>query len=168
MSEEVKRVYVDNSVVSGIFDDHMPERVEQTAQFWQAVIDSKIKIIVSDVLEGENRRSPQNIRDFYDGLPKSQIVQIESTDESNRLASEYIGARVITEKHMNDCRHVAIATVASADAVVSWNCDDLVNPNRIPKYNEVNKKLGYQAIKIVTPYEFLNPNNTTEVFYDNT
>ena len=37
MSKRMERVYVDNSVISGMFDDHLPERVKQTGLFWQAV-----------------------------------------------------------------------------------------------------------------------------------
>jgi predicted nucleic acid-binding protein len=155
VSRKIKRVYVDNSVVSGMFDDHLPERVEQTGRFWQAVIDGTIRIIVSDVLEGEAKRAPQNVRDFFGGLPESQIEQIESTTESNRLAAEYVGAKVISKNHLNDCKHVAIATIAHADAVVSWNCEDMVNPHRIPQYNEVNVTEGYPEIKIITPHDFM-------------
>jgi predicted nucleic acid-binding protein len=140
----------------------MPERVEQTRRFWQAFIDGKFRILASDILEVENKRSPQNIRDFYDGLSGSRIIPIESTKEYNRLATEYVGANVISENHMNDCKHIALATLAHADAVVSWNCDDMVNPNRIPKYNEVNKAQGYSEIKIQTPNEFM------EAHHDNT
>jgi len=162
MENRKKRVYVDNSVVSGMFDDHIPERVEQTGRFWQAVIDGKIQIIASDVLAIENKRSPQRVQVFFNELPESQIVLAESTVESNRLATEYVGAKVISENHMTDCRHVALATINRADALVSWNCEDMVNPNRIPKYNEVNEKHGYPRIKIQTPNEFM------EAHHDNT
>ena len=155
MSEKTKRVYVDNSVVSGMFDDHMSERVAHMKLFWQAVIDGKIKIIASDVLAGENERAPQRIRDFFDRLPESQIERVVSTAESNRLATQYVGAEVISENHMTDCRHIAIATINNADAVVSWNCEDMVNEYRIPKYNDVNKEHGYQKIKILTPNQFM-------------
>ena len=155
-------MYVDNTVVSGMFDDHLPERVKQTGLFWQAVIDGKIRVIVSDVLEGENKRSPQNVRDFFSGLPESRIIPAESTADSNRLAMEYVGAKVISKNHMNDCRHIAIATITRADAVVSWNCDDMVNPYRIPKYNEVNEKQGYPKIEILTPDKLM------EAYHDNT
>jgi len=162
MSEKIKRIYVDNSVVSGMFDAHMPERVEHMRLFWQAVIDGKIRIIVSNVLDEELAKAPQYVRDFFDDLPESQIEQIESTKESDALAIEYIGAKVISEKHITDCRHVALATITRADAVVSWNCDDMVNPSRIPKYNEVNEKNDRPQIKILTPNEFM------EAHYDNT
>ena len=160
MNKKIWKIYVDASVVSGVFDDHMPERVTQTGRFWQAVIDGAIRIVASDVLVDEAKS--EQARDFLANLPVSQIERIESTDESNRLATEYIGAKVISGNHMNDCKHIAIATIARVDAVVSWNCDDMVNPNRIPKYNEVNEKHGYSRIEILTPSEF------TEVHYDKT
>ena len=155
MEKKVKRVYVDNSVISGMFDDHLPERVKHTKLFWQAVIDGKIHVIASDVLDEESGKAPQHVREFFDDLPESQIEHIALTDESNALATLYIGAKVVTAKHMTDCRHIAIATIARADAIVSWNCDDMVNPYRIPKYNEVNAKHGYPKIEILTPDRFM-------------
>jgi predicted nucleic acid-binding protein len=142
-----------------MFDDHMPERVEQTGLFWQAVIDGEIRIIVSDVLDEELANAPEHSQNFFSALPVSQIEEWDSTEESNRLAMQYIGANVISVKHMNDCKHIAIATITQADAVVSWNCDDMVNPNRIPKYNEVNTTHGYQKIAILTPNEFMEANH---------
>jgi predicted nucleic acid-binding protein len=162
MRQAPRRVYVDNSVISGMFDDHMPERVKQTGLFWQTVIDGEIRIIASDVLKREVADAPLHVRNFFNDLPESQIEQIESTDESDDLAAQYIGAEVITDNHMDDCKHVALATIAQADAVVSWNCDDMVNPNRIPKYNEVNITHGYQKIEILTPNDFM------ETHHDNT
>jgi len=149
------RVYVDNSVIGGMFDEHMPERVAQTKLFWQAVIDGKIQIIVSDVLVVEQENAPQHVRDFFASLPESQIKRVVSTNESDDLATRYIGAKVVNKKHKNDCKHIAIATVTNADAVVSWNCDEMVKPNRIPKYNNVNKQHGYKEIKILTPDKFM-------------
>ena len=135
MRDLPERVYVDNSIVSGMFDDHLPERVEQTGLFWQAVIDDKIRIIASDVLDEELVKAPQHVRDFFNDLPESQIELIESTGGSDDLAAQYIGANVISGNHMNDCRHIAIATITHADAVVSWNCGDMVNPQPRPAIN---------------------------------
>ncbi|MCL2710648.1 MAG: hypothetical protein FWE95_07190 [Planctomycetaceae bacterium] len=155
MESRKKRVYVDNSVVSGMFDYHLPERVELTGLFWQDVIDGKICIIASDVLGEEQEKAPPHVRDFFARLPESQIERVVATSESDALAAQYIGAKVISENHLNDCRHVALATITLADAVVSWNCEDMVNVNRIPKYNEVNEKHGYKEIKILTPNDFM-------------
>jgi len=155
MEKKVKRVYVDNTVVSGMFDYHLPERVKHTKLFWDAVQRGEFVIIVSDVLADEAVRAPKHVRNFFDDLPKIQIKRIDSTDESDNLAMQYVGANVITKNHINDCKHIAIATIARADAVVSWNQGDMVNPHRIPRYNEVNEKQGHQKITILTPDKFM-------------
>jgi len=35
--QENQRIHADSTVVSGMFDYHMPERVEQAKQFWEAM-----------------------------------------------------------------------------------------------------------------------------------
>jgi len=158
MNEKIKRVYVDNSVVSGMFDGHMPERVAHMELFWQAVIDGKFRIIASDVLIEEVNDAPARVRVFFDSLPESQVERIALSEEAKELAEQYIAKNVIGKSSLEDCLHIAIATITNADAVVSWNCDDMVNPNRIPKYNDVNEKHGYKAIQILTPNQFMEEN----------
>jgi len=52
MQTKIKRVYVDTSVVLGMFDpDEM--RREHTTVFWDAVRSGEIVAIVSDVLRDE-------------------------------------------------------------------------------------------------------------------
>jgi predicted nucleic acid-binding protein len=59
------------------------------------------------------------------------------------------------EKSQNDCKHVALATIARADVLVSWNCKHMVNEQRIQKYNDVNEEHGYPKIEILTPNKFM-------------
>ena len=153
----IKRVYVDNSVVSGMFDDHMPERVEQTGLFWQAVIDGRVRIVASNILDSESENAPQHIQNFFVGLPASQIERVVSTEESDQLAMQYIADSVIGAANLNDCRHIALATAVNADAVISWNCDDMVR--RGDRYNDVNERHGYKRIEIITPDEFMEVNH---------
>jgi predicted nucleic acid-binding protein len=121
--------------------------------FWDTVMEGKIRVILSDVLLGEIEEAPQHVRDFYDKIPKAQIERIVSTEESNRLAVVYIAAGIVSRQHLVDCKHVALATAARVDAIVSWNCKHIVNHNRIDRYNAINEALGYPKIKILTPDE---------------
>jgi len=148
-----ERVYVDSSVVSGMFDknDH-PERVKP---FWGAVFDGKIRVILSDVLEDEVKDSPQHVRDFYESIPKSQIERIVSTDESDALAERYIAEGVVGETNLNDCQHVALASIANVDVLVSFNCKHIVKLNRIHRYNAINVLSGFSQIEIRTPDEVI-------------
>ena len=61
-----KRVYVDTSVVGGMFDSEFKRRTEP---FWNAVINCEIRIVVSEVLKGELDTAPAHIRDFFNQLP---------------------------------------------------------------------------------------------------
>jgi hypothetical protein len=54
-----------------------------------------------------------------------------------------------------DAQHIAIATVARVDALVSWNFKHIVNLNRIHGYNSVNLRRGYPMIEIRAPREVL-------------
>ena len=54
-----------------------------------------------------------------------------------------------------DAQHIAMATVASVDALVSWNFRHVVNLPRIHQHDGVNAKLGYLSIEIRSPREVL-------------
>ncbi|MCL2744422.1 MAG: hypothetical protein FWE67_11290 [Planctomycetaceae bacterium] len=149
MSKKVKRVYVETSVISGMFDSD--DHPVKTQPFWDAVKRGEICVVLSDALEDENRHSPQHVRDFFAAIPKTQIERIISTEESDRLAAVYVAARIVSPRHLTDSKHVALATVARADAIVSWNCRHIVNDNRIDIYNDINEALGYPRIEIRTP-----------------
>ena len=153
MRELPKRVYVESSVVSGMFDsnDH-PKRVKP---FWDAVFSGKIRVILSDVLEGEVNDAPPHVREFFKSIPKSQVERIEATEESDALASQYVLAGITSEGSLTDCRHVALAAVAGVDVLVSFNCDHIVKLNRIVRYNAINVLHGYPTIEIRTPDEVL-------------
>jgi len=152
MTGRIKRVYVDTSVIYGAFAQRF---VQETKPFWDAVINGKIRVILSDVLEQEVNRSPAHVREFYHELPKIQIERIVSTEESNRLAAQYVVENVVGKSSLDDCRHIAIATLVHADVLVSWNFKHIVNIDRIHGYNSVNMKLGYPQINIRTPYEVI-------------
>ena len=55
-----------------------------------------------------------------------------------------------------DAQHIAIATVVSANVLVSWNFKHIVNLDRIQGYNSVNIKLGYPIIDIRSPKELIH------------
>ena len=153
MTKKIRRIYVDASAVGGAFNKEFSHR---TAPFWNAVEKGEVIIIVSDVLEEEIKPAPECVRDFFSSLPESQIERTVLTDESDALAERYIAENVVGPTSLDDCRHIALATIAKADVLVSWNFRHIVNLTRIQGYNGVNLKLGYQQIEIRTPYDVIN------------
>jgi hypothetical protein len=157
MSEKIKRIYVDSSVIYGA---PAKEFSQDSRRFWEAVRRNEIIIVASDVLDGELERAPESVRALFESVPKSQIERIESTDESDDLAERYIVEKVVGESNLDDCRHIALATIAHVDAVVSWNFQHMIY--RRAGYNDVSEKLGYSRIPIQTPTKFM------EAYHDET
>ena len=52
-----------------------------------------------------------------------------------------------------DMQHIALATLAGGDALVSWNFKHIVRLEKIRLFNEVNVESGHQALNIRSPRE---------------
>lgn len=152
-----KRVYIDTSVVGGQFDK---EFSADTVPFFQAVSKGLFVLVVSDLLEAELLRAPQHVLDFLTTLPVQQIENIRLTPEASELADQYIKAKVVGQTSRADCQHIAMATLAKADILVSWNFKHIVNLDKIRGYNGINYQLGHNMIEIRTPKEIINYDDT--------
>lgn len=60
---------------------------------------------------------------------------------------------MVGQRWYEDCLHVAPATVARADAIVSWNFKHIVRLDRIRGFNAVNLAEGYGIVTILSPKE---------------
>ena len=78
------------------------------------------------------------------------------SEEAEQLASQYLQSGVVGAKDLADAQHIAIASVARVDVLVSWNFQQIVNLNRIRAFNAVNLRLGYQILEIRSPREVVN------------
>ena len=145
------------SVVGAQFDK---EFSADTIPFFEAVTNGQIIIIVSDLLEAELLRAPQQVREFLATLPSSQIENIRLTQNAAELADQYIFAKVVGQTSRADCQHIAMATIIKADVLVSWNFKHIVNLDKIRGYNGINYQLGYNMIEIRTPKEIINYDNS--------
>jgi hypothetical protein len=50
-------------------------------------------------------------------------------------------------------RHIALATIADVDALVSWNFRHIVRLDKIRLFNAVNVESGYRVLNILSPRE---------------
>ena len=81
------------------------------------------------------------------------MLQLDA--EALELANAYIAAAVLSPRMRADAQHIAIATIARVDVIVSWNFKHIVNLERIRGYNSVNLRNGYPMVEIRTPREVL-------------
>ena len=90
-------------------------------------------------------------------INKLDLVALQPSDESEDLAEAYLRAGFIPSKKRDDARHVAIATVAGVEVLVSWNHRHLTRPLKRLQYEAVNRLHGYVKTPLIcNPLEVLH------------
>jgi hypothetical protein len=96
----------------------------------------------------------QDVIGFEEFLPTAQLLDIGP--DALELQQAYIVEGILSEKWYDDALHVALATVAECNVIVSWNFKHIVNFRKIPLFNAVNVLKGYRQIAIHSPLEVIN------------
>ncbi len=81
------------------------------------------------------------------------MEQVLLTGDVIALRNAYIESGVVSRRWLGDATHVAAATAARVDAIVSWNFRHIVRLDRIKAYNSVNLANGYGFLTILSPRE---------------
>ena len=146
------KLYLDTSIISHLFAEDTPEKMEDTNRFWKEVVKGKYEIYISPVVinELENCHEPKRSQ-MFSKLEQVQLQILERTNEVSTLAKEYIAGGVLSEKSFADCLHIAFAVVYDCDIIVSWNFKHLVNLKTINKVKVVNAINHYREIGIMPP-----------------
>ena len=105
----------------------------------------------------ELRRSPENVRGILEALPTSSVELLSDSPEVERLRDAYLHAGVVGPNSADDAEHIAAASVAEVDVVVSWNFKHIVHMDRIRGYEAVNLMQGYKLLRIHSPREVVEP-----------
>ena len=148
-----ERIYVDTSVFGGYFE---VEFEEWTKPFFEKFISGEYKMLYSQLTELELKKAPEHVQNLIKQIPAEHIEFLSITDQANSLADYYINENVVGRTSIEDCRHIAIATLNNADILASWNFKHIVNVQRIRGYNSVNYKFGHKIIDIRTPREIIS------------
>lgn len=151
-----QRIYIDTSVVGGYFDE---EFKEATSKLFERLIQDEVIFVVSDLLDLELINAPTHVRLLLHSYPADKFQRLELTEEAIKLADTYINEKVVGKTSLEDCRHIALATIHKVDVLASWNFKHIVNLDRIKGYNSVNMRLGYSIIEIRSPKDLVNYGN---------
>ena len=152
----MQRFYFDTSVFGGLYDI---EFERETTILFERVALGQIICVYSNLTESELQKAPQRVIDFFQNLKNEQKEVVRVTPEALILAQTYINENVVGQTSLDDCIHIATATLNKVDILVSWNFKHIVNVYRIRGYNSVNLRLGYLAIDIRSPKEIVGNEN---------
>lgn len=148
----IQRIYIDTSIVGGYFDE---EFKEATNMLFQRLERREVKFVVSDLLDLELLNAPSHVKELLFHFSPDFFERVELTDETLQLADAYIEEKVVGKTSIEDCRHIALATIYKVDVLASWNFKHIVNLDRIKGYNSVNLRLGYTMIEIRSPKDLV-------------
>ena len=146
----VLRIYVDTSVIGGCADS---EFAADSLRLFELARGGRLVLLVSDVVVRELTNAPQAVRQLFEELPESMVEMAPLSETVLQLRDAYLAAGVVGRKWMDDATHVAAATIAQADAIVSWNFKHIVRLDKIRAYNEVNRTMGFGTLTILSPKE---------------
>lgn len=152
----IQRYYFDTSVFGGVHD---AEFEEESLHLFEKVKLGKLICVYSDLTEGELEGAPQKVRDYFLDLPINYMEKIEVSPEGYQLGQNYVDEEVVGQTSLDDCIHIATATLSKVDILVSWNFRHIVNIFRIRGYNSVNLRLGYGTLEIRSPREIISYEN---------
>lgn len=140
-----QRIYTDTSVIGGCFD----------AEFapWSNGLFKDFRLgtyrpVVSEMVAAEIEDAPERVRERFTELVALGSEFLEVSEPVLRLADVYQARRILTPKFYDDGVHIALATVAQVDLLVSWNFRHIVHYDKIRLFSAVNLELGYKPLEI--------------------
>jgi predicted nucleic acid-binding protein len=152
-------LYLDTSVIGGYYDD---EFLEDTQRLFQTIKNNEYDVVISDLTLKELIKAPQNVKTLLHDL-SIDFKEIVASPECIELANEYLKENVVGQTSLDDCVHIATATIHRIDILVSWNFKHIVNIKRIRGYNAINIKNGYAPLEIRSPKDLISYENKEEI-----
>ena len=148
-----QRIYIDTSIVGGFFDI---EFEKETKLLFKLLENKEVIFVVSNLLREELKDAPEHVKNLLDNYSNDHFEIVMLTDEAKELADKYIADHVVGQTSLDDCRHIALATINKVDTLASWNFTHIVNLTRIKRYNGVNLKNGYHTLEIRNPKDLVD------------
>jgi hypothetical protein len=146
------RIYADTSVFGGCFDKKF---ARESHTLFEEIKGGRFHLVLSGTILRELQRAPVEVREVVGRLPEDCLEILEPSEEVERLRDAYIEAGVVGPSSLLDAEHIAAASVAGVDLIVSWNFRHIVHFEKIRGYHAVNLMQGYHAIPIHSPTEVI-------------
>lgn len=113
---EAFRIYIDTSVLGGCFDAEFAEWSNGLIDDFRA---GRLMPVLSDVTAAEVLEAPTRVRELHQEILGLAGAVLPITPQVLELVTAYEARRILALKYAADMRHIALATIATVDALVS-------------------------------------------------
>ena len=144
------RIYIDTSVLGGCFD---PEFASWSHGLMRDFRAGRLVPVLSDVTAAEVASAPAPVRHLHQEMLRLAGAVLPVTSAVLALVTRHETKKILGAKFRADMQHIALATIAEVDALVSWNFKHIVRLEKIRLFNAVNVESGYRVLSIHSPRE---------------
>jgi predicted nucleic acid-binding protein len=145
-----QRVYLDTSVLGGCFDPEFAAWSHGLVKDFRA---GMFQPVLSEVTAAEVAAAPESVRALHAELLLLPAEVLPVTSEALALLAAYEAKGILGQRFRNDMLHIALASIADVDVLVSWNFRHIVRLEKIRLFAAVNLELGYRPLSIYSPRE---------------
>ena len=157
------KVYLDTSVVSYLYQEDAPEKMQDTLSLWELFKQGIYEVFVSDIVFREiDRCSEEKLNILLDYLDQIEYHEVETDSNTIELARRFIDFGILKKKSFDDCQHIAAAILAGCDVIISWNFKHIVNVKTVKGVKVITTLEGYKDLLIYPPPVLLEEGDDDE------
>ena len=151
------KIYLETSVWNFLYADDALEKRAATEILFNEVEKGKYEFYISEIVIDEIKRASElKQRLLLKAIGKYRPTVLSISENSRMLILHYLRNEVLSDNHLADLGHVAIASVNEMDVLVSWNMRHIVKRRTRIMVNAANQLYGYDPIEICTPEEVID------------
>ena len=152
-----KRIYIETTIPSAYYtlrtDAESLDRQKLTRQWWDEYAELFILTSSTAVVEELEQGSSQVVLNRLALLDSIEIFV--SSIEIWQIAQIYMDRLIMPKEPQGDALHLAFASFHRIDAMLTWNCTHLANPNKFDFITRINRELGLPTPMLTTPLDYL-------------
>lgn len=154
--EKRLKIYIETSVINHLDAPDRQDWMEDTLELWKRIKSGAYDVVIGTTVIAEITKCHEPKREFMLAMTREiDHVVASITDETIRLANEYVSWGGLPQKSYADAMHIALATLASCDAIVSWNFSHIVTVKAMTAVNAVNANERLKPIQLISPMVLL-------------
>jgi predicted nucleic acid-binding protein len=155
---KIPSIYLETTIFNFPFADDAPQYQADTLRLFEEIKTGKFKPFTSEYVtrELEVSKGVEKLAKMKALISDYGITLIPANPEIERLANVYVSTGIIPAKYATDALHIAAATVADMDYIVSLNFRHIVKHKTIIETEVINAREGFKRVFIHTPAEVID------------
>jgi len=151
-------VYLETSFISLLVGNPSRDLItaanQQVTRDWWRLRRQEFMCIASDeVTQEASKGDPEQVRRRMEVL--SELTFVQPSKEAEELSQAFLATGALPSNAQTDAAHVAIATAASADYLLTWNRRHLANAQILRRLEREALHHGWKLPKVCTPAELM-------------